>query len=261
MVKAIFSFEDDDERDYDEIVASINNDDSISQSLEKVTPKGWEDVFDKAKPELDHISNMIEKEKAKGEIIIPLMPDMFRAFHMTPLDKVEVVIIGQDPYDGYFQKGIPRATGMSFSVRPEEEVPVSLKNIFKEIKNCIPGFVEPNNGDLTPWAKQGVLLLNASLTLKPKQANCHKGLWAGFIKKVVKAILEVNPNVIFLFWGREAERFMNEFVGDRANNLVSSHPSGRSAYQGFFGCKHFSRVNELLLKQNKPAINWQLPIL
>lgn len=241
--------------------AKVDQSWTINDIVTKAPPRTWNNVFRAARNELAHISRVLEeKEKIFGQSY-PLRQDIFNAFRLTPLPKVSVVIVGQDPYPQTISVNgapLPRAVGLSFSVRPEDSVPQSLTNIYKEIKQEIPNFVIPDHGDLRNWAKQGVLLLNSSLTLFPNQPNSHSGLWDDFIKRVIDGIFEVNPNCIFVLWGREAQAY-RRLIDNRGFILEAPHPSGQSAYKGFFGSGHFQKINELLLRQKREAITWSLP--
>lgn len=221
-------------------------------------PSGWEAVFKDAKPELATLTEILLAEEKKGGYkSFPMRKDLYRAFHLTPLDNVKVVIIGQDPYPQQLSNGQPRAVGLSFSVRPTDVVPSSLTNIYKEIKNCYPEFKVPNHGDLTKWAQQGVLLLNMSLTVPPNLPDGHKKIWWGFLSKVFGAINTKRPNTIFLLWGKNAQGVQG-MLGDKAVTLTAAHPSGQSAHKGFFFCQHFSIVNKELAKRGETPIDWQV---
>jgi uracil-DNA glycosylase len=171
-----------------------------------------------------------------------------------------VVIIGQDPYfqtvhvDG---KVVPRAVGLSFSVRRGDEIPISLKNIYRVLSSTVEGFQTPNHGDLRAWATQGVLLANTSLTVRPDEPNSHEGIWLDFMKKVFKGIARVNPRCIYLLWGREAQR-LRPLLGEKSIFLETSHPSGKSASRGFLDCNHFNLANKYLIEQGNKPINWNL---
>lgn len=234
---------------------------SVIRIVKEQPPTTWERLFESSIAELEHISAMLQQEEEKHGEFFPLKKDLFATFYYTQLSKVKVVILGQDPYPQTIYingKNVPRATGLSFSVRPEDSIPVSLKNIYKEIYESVTGFVVPDHGDLRSWARQGVLLLNTSLTLIPGKSNSHAGLWLDFINKVVKEIATVNPKCIYLLWGNDAKK-LTSMVGEKSVILEASHPSGYSANRGFFGCNHFNLVNEHLLAQHKTPINWNLP--
>lgn len=192
------------------------------------------------------------KDEYKKSTVYPPPKNIFRAFELTPFDKVEVVILGQDPYHGTGQ-----ANGLSFAVNEGVRLPPSLQNIFKEIKNDL-GEEPLQSGDLTRWAEQGVLLVNATLTVRGGAAGSHQGKgWEAFTDAAIKALSEQREGLVFILWGNYA-RTKGAHI-DRKKHLVleSPHPSPFSAYNGFFGSKPFSRANEYLKARNKKAINWQ----
>tara|TARA_R110001599_G_scaffold306590_1_gene513112 strand:- start:552 stop:1283 length:732 start_codon:yes stop_codon:yes gene_type:complete len=226
-------------------------------SVEKVAsnpPPSWEAVFESAVDEIKDIADILEAETARR---LPDNRNLFRIFNLVPLNKVRVVLFGQDPYHTVLPDGKTLAVGMSFSVPREAPIPSSLKNIFKELQNSVAGFRTPSNGDLTPWATKGVFLLNTCLTVREGEAGCHKEIWFGFIKKVINAILHANPNTIFVLWGKKAQN-MKKIIGERAMCLETSHPSGLSSYRGFIGCNHFNLINEYLVSKGDTPIDWNL---
>lgn len=192
----------------------------------------------------------IKKEYAE-QVIYPPSDKIFTALHLTPLDKVKVVILGQDPYHEPGQ-----AMGMSFSVPEGIEPPPSLKNIYKEIHEDI-GEKIPDTGDITRWAMQGVLLLNAVLTVRAHQANSHKGQgWEEFTDAIIKAVDAEDRPIVFLLWGRNARDKKELVKNPKHLVLEAAHPSPLSAYNGFFGCKHFSKCNKFLRSNGVEEISW-----
>lgn len=192
-------------------------------------------------------------EEKKKHVIYPPGSKIFAAFDHTPFESVRVVILGQDPYHGPGQ-----AHGLCFSVPEGVPKPPSLLNIFKEINNDL-GLPIPASGNLEPWAKQGVLLINATLTVRANQAGSHQGKgWEKFTDEVIKTISERKEGVVFLLWGNYAQA--KEAIIDTSKHhvLKAPHPSPLSASRGFFGCRHFSKTNILLTNAGKPAINWSL---
>ncbi len=186
-------------------------------------------------------------------IIYPSAEDIFNAFHFTPLSQVKVVILGQDPYHNEGQ-----AHGLCFSVKPEVEIPPSLVNIYQELREDLGCYI-PNNGYLEKWAKQGVLLLNTVLTVRAHQANSHQGKgWERFTDAVIQAVNAQDRPIVFLLWGRPAQRKRSMLNNPKHLILEAPHPSPLSAYRGFFGCKHFSKTNEFLQKNGVAPINWQI---
>tara|TARA_B110001454_G_scaffold57434_1_gene56111 strand:- start:39 stop:716 length:678 start_codon:yes stop_codon:yes gene_type:complete len=185
--------------------------------------------------------------------IYPKGGDTFSAFNLCSFNSTKVVVIGQDPYHGSGQ-----AHGLSFSVPIGIKPPPSLKNIFKELHTDL-NFEIPNHGDLTAWAQQGVLLLNATLTVRAKQAASHqKKGWEQFTNRVIKEISDKKEGVVFLLWGRFAQDKEVLIDSTKHHILTAPHPSPFSAHSGFFGCKHFSKTNYLLSQQNQDSINWQI---
>ena len=194
------------------------------------------------------------KEEYSTRTIYPGMYDIFNSLKAAPYEDVRVVIIGQDPYHEPGQ-----AHGMAFSVKPGIEPPPSLKNIFKELSDDIPGFVIPDHGCLQKWAEQGVLLLNSVLTVRAHQANSHKGKgWEIFTDRVIELLNEKETPVVFLLWGANARSKKALITNRRHYILETVHPSPLSAYNGFFGCKHFSKTNDLLEKSGQKPIDWQI---
>ena len=193
------------------------------------------------------------KKEYSTHVVYPDMYDLYNCFRFTPLENVKAVILGQDPYHEPGQ-----AHGLCFSVKPGVPLPPSLKNIYKEIKDDL-GITEPNCGDLTKWVREGVLLLNTTLTVREHEANSHANCgWAWFTDGVIKIVSEKCNNVVFILWGRNARS--KEPLIDRQKHLVlqSAHPSPFSANYGFFGSKPFSKTNDYLSAHGKDPIDWQL---
>lgn len=189
----------------------------------------------------------------KTKTIFPPGKKIFNAFNAAPFEMVKVVIIGQDPYHGEGQ-----ANGLCFSVEKGIPFPPSLLNIFKEIKDDL-GFAIPPHGDLSKWAQQGVLLLNATLTVRKGEAGSHqKRGWETFTDAVIRKISEEKQGVVFLLWGRFAQDKEKLIDTTKHYVLKSAHPSPLSAYNGFFGCRHFSKTNELLKKSGQDSIDWKI---
>ena len=197
------------------------------------------------------VTKVHEEYGDRGHRCYPPGPEIFAAFDQTPFDKVKVVIVGQDPYHGPGQ-----ANGLAFSVNDGVRIPPSLQNIFKEV-NADTGAAIPANGDLTRWARQGVLLLNSTLTVREHEPRSHSGIgWERFTEAAIRKLATERENLVFLLWGSDAIR-RGEFI-DRSRHLVMScvHPSPLSAHRGFFGNHQFSRANEYLAAHGKTTINW-----
>lgn len=196
----------------------------------------------------------LQQEKEQGQIVYPKNSDIFNAFNTTPFDKVEVVILGQDPYHGAHQ-----AHGLSFSVQKGITTPRSLINIYKELQSDIPGFKIPSHGNLEEWAKQGVLLLNATLTVRASSPGSHqKRGWEEFTDEVIKTISDKKKGIVFILWGAFAQSKAVLIDEKKHFILKSAHPSPFSAERGFFGSKPFSKTNEILRKEGKKEIDWQI---
>ena len=196
--------------------------------------------------------NVVDKEY-KEKTVYPLRDNIFNALKFTPFEKVKVVIVGQDPYHGEGE-----AHGLSFSVQDGIKVPPSLKNIYKELESDL-GIKSPNSGDLTTWANEGVLLLNASLTVIKDTPNSHKDLgWTLLTDYIIKKLNTKNDPIVFILWGSFA-RSKKQFITNPIHYVVeSTHPSPFSANNGFFGSKPFSKTNDFLINNNIKPINWQL---
>ncbi len=203
----------------------------------------------------DYYKELQEFLKAEYEsyVIHPDKNDIFNALKWTSYEDTRVVIFGQDPYHGENQ-----AHGLAFSVGKDVEIPPSLKNMYKELNNEL-GLYIPDNGYLEKWARQGVLLLNASLTVRDGEANSHKGKgWEIFTDRIVRLLNERKEPVIFLLWGNDAKKKEELITSSRHFILSAAHPSPLSASRGFFGCGHFKKVNNMLKAMNRAEIDWQI---
>ena len=194
------------------------------------------------------------KDEYNTTIIFPPSDDIFNAFHYTDLNNVKVLLLGQDPYHN-----VNQAHGLSFSVLPSQtEIPPSLQNIYKELNSDL-GMYIPNNGYLKKWADQGVLLLNTVLTVRAHQANSHQGKgWENFTDAVIKILNEQDRPIVYFLWGKPAQSKKKFLNNPKHLVLEAPHPSPLSAYRGFFGCKHFSKANEILIANGLEAIDWQI---
>lgn len=207
------------------------------------------------KPYFRQLQHFVAEERQKTTVFPP-EAEVFSALHLTPYEKVSVLILGQDPYHDDNQ-----AHGLCFSVRPGVAIPPSLLNIFKELKSDL-GCRIPNNGFLTHWAEQGVLLLNTALTVRAHQANSHQNQgWEIFTDAVIEAVNAKSDPVVFVLWGGNARKKMGLIDQSRHLVIASAHPSPLSAYRGFFGSRPFSRINAALKAAGKTEIDWQIPDL
>jgi uracil-DNA glycosylase len=206
------------------------------------------------RPQMQSLATFLRAEKQAGKAIHPPGPEIFAAFEHTPFDAVRVVILGQDPYHGPGQ-----AHGLCFSVRPGVRIPPSLDNIFKEIQRDL-GIDRPDHGCLTPWADQGVLLLNSVLSVEEGRAASHqKKGWEGFTDAAIEALNREREGLVFLLWGAYAQRKGQLIDTGRHHVLQAVHPSPLSAHRGFIGCGHFSAANQWLQARGSASIDWRLP--
>ena len=219
----------------------------------KIT-KSWYELL---KPEFEsenfkNLEKFLSEEYSKFKIFPP-EDSIFNALNLTPFEKVKVVIVGQDPYH---EEG--QANGLCFSVSKETALPPSLINIYKEIESDL-GIKMANHGDLSSWAKQGVLLLNAVLTVRKGNANSHKGKgWEVVTSAIIQKLNKQERPIVFMLWGRNAQEFASNIDKSKHLVLACAHPSPLSAFAGFFGCKHFSKANAFLKEHGESEIDWQI---
>ena len=219
---------------------------SIGNDWDEILKDEWQ------KPYYKKLRIFLKEEYSKFTVY-PDMYDLFNALRYTSFENTKVVIIGQDPYHEPNQ-----AHGLCFSVKKGVEPPPSLKNIYKELNSDV-GFNIPNHGELTDWAKQGVLLLNTVLTVRRGQANSHKGMgWEIFTDRIIEELNKKSTPVVFLLWGANARKKAEKIDNPIHKKLITVHPSPLSAYGGFFGCRHFSKTNEILVGNGLQPINWQI---
>ena len=214
----------------------------------------WDEVL-KSEIEKPYFTELLKKvrEEYDKKTIYPKIGDVFRAFRLTPYEKVKVVILGQDPYHG-----VDQAEGLSFSVKDTVAKPPSLQNIFKELKDDL-GYDIPESGSLISWAENGVLLLNAILTVEADKAASHRDFgWEAFTDHVIQVLNEKETPVVFILWGSFARNKKKYITNDRHLVLESVHPSPLSVYNGFFGSKPFSKTNEFLENNGIEGIDWKL---
>jgi uracil-DNA glycosylase len=216
----------------------------------------WKEVLKEefSKPYFEQIVYFLKTERMAGKTIYPPGPLIFNAFEQTPFDKVKAVIIGQDPYHGPGQ-----AHGLCFSVQDGIPPPPSLVNIFKEIQADIGISIPSGKGNLTHWAQQGVLLLNAALTVRANEPFSHSKIgWATFTDAVIQEISALKAGIVFLLWGKFAQEKQNLIDETRHHVLKAAHPSPFSADKGFFGCRHFSKTNHLLQQEGRDPVDWMI---
>jgi uracil-DNA glycosylase len=228
---------------------------SAQSRVEVQIEESWKQILDDEfqLPYFSAIKQFLVKEREQGATVYPPGPLIFNAFNLTPFDQLKVVILGQDPYHG---KG--QAHGLCFSVPNGVQQPPSLQNIFKELNSDL-NIPISKSGNLTKWAQQGVLLLNALLTVRANQPASHHNIgWETFTDAVIRKISDEKEGVIFLLWGKFAQEKQPLINLTKHHALKAAHPSPYSASNGFFGCKHFSRTNELLIQQGKTPIDWSL---
>ena len=220
--------------------------------IEQSWKQALQSEFDK--PYFAELVRFLHAEKSSGQVVYPPGRQIFRAFELTPLDKVKVVILGQDPYHGYGQ-----AMGLSFSVPDGVPAPPSLKNIFKEIEDDL-GIRMSGRPNLEDWARQGVLLLNAVLTVREHEANSHKGKgWEQFTDRVISLLNDRPEPVVFILWGANAKAKASLITGPQHCIISGAHPSPLSAHNGFWGGRYFSRTNEFLEENGCEPIKWRIP--
>ena len=193
------------------------------------------------------------KNEYNTTVVFPPADDIFNAFHLTPLSKVKVLLLGQDPYHN-----VGQAHGLCFSVKKGVDIPPSLVNIYKELHDDL-GCTIPNHGCLTKWAEQGVLMLNTVLTVRAHQANSHKDIgWEEFTDAAIRVLNTQDRPIVFILWGRPAQSKIPMLTNPKHLILTAPHPSPLSAYRGFFGCKHFSKANEFLKANGVEPVDWQI---
>jgi uracil-DNA glycosylase len=235
--------------------------DPMSDSIFFDLPPSWANVLrqELQKPYLGKLAAFLEQERWKNHIVFPQEHEVFQALQLTPFENVNVVIVGQDPYHGPGQ-----AHGLCFSVQPTVAIPPSLQNIYKEMQSDL-GIVPAKHGCLTSWAHQGVLLLNATLTVRQGEPlSHHKKGWEEFTDAIIEAVATQKKHVVFILWGKNAqEKCQKLSAALHAHHLVltAAHPSPYSAPHGFFGCKHFSKANQYLSEHGLKPIHWEIPEL
>ena len=222
--------------------------------MSRLLPQTWDRLLDSPFEKAEFARTLARAEaEARQTVVFPPREEWFSAFWLTPPRQVRAVILGQDPYHAPGQ-----AHGLAFSVREGTKLPPSLRNIYQELSADL-GVPAPASGDLTPWARQGVLLLNTVLTVRAGAANSHKDCgWQQFTDEVIKIVSDREEPMVFMLWGANARSKKNLIDTKKHLVLECAHPSPLSAYNGFFGCRHFSKCNDFLVKHGQAPINWQL---
>jgi uracil-DNA glycosylase len=242
-------------------VSEVTNDWSYSRVIEEKCPPTWEPLFNST----EAIIKMVDKILKDKSILCPDVSNVFNAYYYTPLDRVKVLIIGQDPYHGINDDGTPQATGLAFSTSKGLSINASLRNIYIELErssrvgtkdtNALE-FEIPSHGDLTDWAKQGVMLLNTSLTVEMGKSGKKGQVWMGLISETLKIISKHRPRTMVLLWGKNAQ-LLAPNLGS-LKYMTASHPSPQSCNLGFKGCNHFKLVNDYLVGIKEKPINWNI---
>jgi uracil-DNA glycosylase len=224
---------------------------AMPKDLKEIMDSGWAEALEPVAPQIAAMGDFLRQEVAEGRTYLPAGENVLRAFKQ-PFEDVRVLIVGQDPYP---TPG--NAVGLSFSVAPDVRLPASLRNIYKEMVDDL-GVPMPSNGDLTPWTRQGVLLLNRVLSVEPGKAGSHRGKgWEAVTEQAIRALAERDKPLVAILWGRDARNLRPLMPGVPC--VESAHPSPLSARNGFFGSKPFSRANEMLKEQNSDLVDWELP--
>jgi uracil-DNA glycosylase len=223
--------------------------------MKQLIHNDWDNILHEEfeKPYISSLFDFLNIER-KHHHIFPPESKFFEALKQTPFGKVKIVILGQDPYHQ-----LDQANGLAFSVGPGVRIPPSLRNIYKELHSDIKYFKIPTHGDLHPWAKQGVLLLNTTLSVRENSAGSHqKKGWEELTDQIIKKISDLKSGVVFLLWGKFAQQKIALIDTKKHHILCTTHPSPLSAHRGFLGSKHFSKANELLIQEGKEAVDWKL---
>lgn len=241
------------------VISKLKTISNLGDWLINDVPFSWRPFFKLAEAELRFAAKQVEKDGISShKSFLPNIYDILNWARLTPIFMIKAVILGQDPYHNYSKDNTPNAQGYCFGSERSNEVPGSLKNIYKEIHRTIEGFEIPKHPDIRPWAKQGVLLLNTALTVRSGLAESHVGYWKPFTLKLMEYIDEHCSNVVFLLWGKKAQQAASVISSSKHEKLETSHPSGKSAHYGFIGCDHFNKTNQYLYDHGIDIIDWQV---
>jgi uracil-DNA glycosylase len=235
-----------------QIAEPIEPTDTLMEVIRKTPLGDWRPLFEEEKDTLENISEILEKNERKYGPLCPSRELIFEAFRRTPLRKVKVALIVQDPYH---KPGV--ATGLALSCRRGAPIQPTLKTVYKELEDEFEDFVAPDHGDLSEWAKRGVLLLNSRLTVHEGMPNKYNQIWTSFTQQVVEYIKHKQPNTIFMVWGSAAQKDLKDAL-DGANVLTAAHPSPVNTRGGFLGCEHFYKANIFLKSVGRSPIDWTI---
>ena len=231
---------------------------NFESTILDMVPLSWRTLMNNHEKELQDVAKILKKlVLEEKQVICPQPWNIFRALSLTPWYDVKVVIIGQDPYH-QVEDGIPSATGCCFECRAGDPIRKSLENLFIVLKKTVPGFEMPSSGDLRPWAEQGVLLLNTTLTTKKGIANEHADFWPFFAMRVLQFLSLMNKNVVYMLWGGPARTFAKYVTKSSNLILTASHPVAQGPSNTFMKCNHFNEANAYLTQHGKKAIDWKL---
>lgn len=242
------------------IVDKIGYEPTLYDQIMTRHPPSWSEFFLSAQPEIEHACRMIN-DSSTGRALFPLIPRVLAAFWLTPLFLLKAVIIGQDPYPGMTKSGMPKAIGACFASDRGNDVPDSLKTVYEELKRSVEDWKDPGHPDIRCWGRQGVLLLNSALTVEAGKAEAHLGFWKPFTSKLMDFINEKCMNVVFLLWGKKAQKVADSIYTSKHVKLTAYHPSpmnaGKVGYE-FVGCDHFNQTNVFLVSKGIAPIDWRV---
>lgn len=225
-------------------------------------PPSWSNFFMYAQAEVYHACTKVEEECSNtGRAFLPLIPRVLNAFWACPLPILKCVILGQDPYPGFTKSGMPNAIGLSFASDRENDIPASLHTIYEELERTVEDWVHPGHPDLRCWARQGVLMLNTALTVEANRAEAHVGFWKPFATKFMEYVNENCNNVVFMLWGKKAQKAADIIYTTKHLKLTAYHPSPMSKNSGYYfgGCDHFNKANIYLVENGIRPIDWRIP--
>jgi uracil-DNA glycosylase len=226
---------------------------TISQLLEDNIPEGWTEVFKDASDELQHVSKLLERYESKNTISYPRRNDIFKAFRLTKLEDIKVVIIANEPVNGIGCNGAPLSNGLALSVHREEATPKTTQSLYSILQNQYPNFKNPGHGDLTEWASRGIFLLQLSLTIDPEDPESHSELWTGFIAKVLESIMKTRKHTPFILFGKKCNRISNFISGS-----CPTYPIGNTYKMDDDLKEVFLKIDTFLIKHGGTAMDWSL---